>query len=349
MVSASYEYLRTMQRLCVFGLGMFMALASYAQHEKGIERVRAALLKDKPYRAIALSQRVISKNDTPAVVLALRADAYNRIGKYEVALGEAQRARKELPTDVELRAQLMGAFLGLGMPDSALAMALENAAPNEVYLLRKGMAQQQLNELSKALATFDEGVRAFPNSAALARERGAAYALSGDSAKARMDLDRAIELAPRDPVNYNHRGYFRYALFGDHAQAIRDMDRAIKLDPNYGYAFSNRGWSRYKLGETGKAVKDLKLAARKNPGNSYVYRSLGIIDLDAGNTDAACSHFSEAIKLGFTNHYGSEVQALMDKHCAGGKPEVLPTPVAPKPAAPPANAPGGAPEKSNAP
>jgi len=121
------------------------------------------------------------------------------------------------------------------------------------------------------------------------------------------------------------------------------------LDPNYGYAFSNRGWSRYKLGETGKAVKDLKLAARKNPGNSYVYRSLGMIKLDAGDTAAACTHFSEAIARGFTKYHGPEVQALMDKHCAGGNPVVVPSPVAPKPTAPPSNAPGGAPEKSNAP
>lgn len=338
-----------MQRMFTCAFGMVLTLTLFAQQDKGIERVRAALLKDKPYKAITLSQHVISKNDTPAVVLALRADAHNRIGKYDLALSEAQRARKELPMDVDVRAQLMGAFLGLGMADSALAVALENAAPNEMYLLRKGLAHQQVNEPSKALAVFDEGVRSFPNSAALVRNRGAAYALAGDSAKARMDLDRAIELGPRDPVNYNHRGYYRYALFGDHARAIKDMDRAIKLDPNYGYAFSNRGWSRYKLGETGKAVKDLKLAARKNPGNSYVYRSLGIIDLDSGNTAAACTHFTEAISRGFTRYHGPEVQALMDKHCAGGDPVVVPTPVAPKPAVPPSNAPGGAPEKSNAP
>lgn len=337
-----------MHRWSIVVLAMVMAMVVNAQHEKGIAKVRAALAKDKPYKAIGMSQRVISKNDTPSVVLVLRADAYNRMGRHEVALREAKRAMKELPNDVEARAQLMGAFLGLGMPDSALAVAMENAAPNEMHLLRKGMAYQQLKEQDKALAAFDEGVRAYPNSAPLERERGASYALLGDSAKARADLDKAIELAPRDPVNYNHRGYYRYALFGEHERAVADMDRAIKLDPNYGYAFSNRGWSRYKLGDTQKAVKDLKLAARKNPGNAYVYRSLGIIDLEAGHTQAACGHFRIAVARGFTRYHGNEVQDLIDKHCGGvAIPVVVPTKPAPTP--PKTNAPGDAPQKSNAP
>ena len=77
------------------------------------------------------------------------------------------------------------------------------------------------------------------------RERGACLAAAGDTARARADLDRAIALDPRDPVNWNSRGFHRWALHGDHERALADYAQAIKLNPNYTYAINNRGSVSY--------------------------------------------------------------------------------------------------------
>ncbi len=344
-----------MQRWSTILLVILLTAGSHAQYEKGIAKVRSALAKDKPYKAISHAQRVLLKNDTLAEVLVLRADAYNRIGKSELALRDARKAMKSMPNDVDVRAQMIASYLGLGRPDSAMVYILDGPGPkNELYLFRKATTYMRVKDHDRALSVLDEGVRDFPNSVRLVRDRGACHALLGDSAKARIDLDKAVQLAPRDPVNYNHRGFYRYAMFGEHAKAIDDMERAIKLDPNYGYAFSNRGWSRYVLGDTTKAIRDLRLAARKNASNSYAYRYLGQIELNAGNIAAACEHFHTAVARGYTRSQGQEVQDLIDANCGS----VTPVPgttepnvpgSAPQKEPPPSNAPGKAPTKSNAP
>lgn len=332
----------------------FLLLSSalvQAQFEKAEASVRAALAKDAPYKAITLAERALTKKDAPPVFHVLRADGLIRVGKYDQARYHVEQARAALGTTAAFRSQLIGIYLGQGKLDSALALVEEPSAvaSDPEHLFRCGSVLRNKNEVAKALAYFDTGVRAYPDNARMLRERGTCYALAGDSAKARADLDKCIALAPRDAVNYNSRGYYGHQIHGDFAGAKADFSRAIKQDPNYGYAFSNRGWCEYKLGSVEKARKDLGLAVRKNPGNAYPHRSLGIIALDAGDKVTACAHWRKAQELGFTAFHGHEVDELVATHCEQGLPtEVKPT--MPAPVAPPANAPGGAPPKrSNAP
>src|SRR5690606_35157986 len=130
-----------------------------------------------------------------------------------------------------------------------------------------------------------------PDAAKLHRVKGEVAAMAGDSLLARTALDRAVALAPDDPVNYNSRGYSGHAFRGDHAGAIAEYDKAIKLNPNYSYAFNNRGWSLYKTGQTAKALKDIQHARKKKPRNPFIYRNLGIISVEGGDTLQGCIYF----------------------------------------------------------
>ena len=333
--------------------GLLMVGVSHGQFEKIERQVRNALAVNKPYRALAKSAGALSRKNAPPIFHVLQADAHIRIGEYTNALKDLARARVLLGETAEIRAQLIGAYAGLGLVDSALRfieIPLDPSADEE-HRSRVGSVYQRMKEWNKAFAVFDAGVQAYPGSARMVRERGSCHAMLGDSASARADLDKAVALAPRDAVNYNSRGYYRYALFGDHARAIQDMDRAIKQDPNYGFAFSNRGWSRYKLGATEKAIKDLHLATRKNRDNPYPHRSLGIIALETGDTTAACTHFSKALQLNFTVLFGMQVEELFRANCGITLPPVpvSTTPVVPE-ALPPSNAPAAPPpRKGNAP
>jgi len=333
----------------------------HAQYEKEEARIRKTLAMGKAYKAIGYCERVLIKKDAPARFLVLRADAYCRVGEYEKAIRDAKKAQATLGDDVELRSQLIGAYLGLGRMDSALYYIGTgkpgNAGAAEEFAYRVGSTHERLKDWTTAMSVFDDAVQAHPSSARMVRERGSCHAMLGDSAKARVDLEKAVELSPRDAVSYNSLGYYRYALFGDHSKAVAQYDKAIKQDPNYGYAFSNRGWSLYKLGDEGKAVKNLDLAIRKNKGNAYAYRSLGIIDLEAGRKEEACANFRKALERQFTAHYGDEVEVLARTTCAKDiqTPTNLPPGVvpvqgnAPGSAKPKENAPGTAPPPRNAP
>jgi tetratricopeptide (TPR) repeat protein len=322
-----------------------------AQFEKLEASVRKALAVDKPYKALTLTDRALSRKGAPEVFHVLRAEAYNRIGSYREARQQLQRAPslKQIP---DYRTNLIGSFTGLGLLDSAEALVLP-AIPtdaSEEYLYRAGRVLFLRERWTSALGHFQAGVERSPSSPRMIRERGACHAMLGDTSKAAIDLDRAIQLAPRDAAGYNSRGYFRYMRLGQYAKAIADMDKAIKQDPNYGFAFSNRGWSYYQLGDSAKAQRDLLLAVRKNPTNAYAYRSLGIIDLAQGQQTTGCAHLRKALELGFTATYGNEVQDLVSRQCprAAEPVQVPDTPVVPTP--PPTNAPNApAKPRSNAP
>ncbi len=336
-------------------LACLPVLACPAQLEKKVAKVTKALQDRKPYQAIRVCNAVLSDEPDEGRFLVLRAQANNRISSFYKAMADADKAF--LSGDVTIRAGAARekgiAWYGLGNMDSAVVMLnmarsmMEDAdVPYHLGLVRKANG-----ETEQALALFEEAVKLEADHYGALRERGSMLALLGDSTGALRDLDRAIKIAPRDPVNHNSRGFYGHAHFGHHRRAIQDYNKAIKLNPNYGYAFNNRGWSRYSIGEVDKAVKDIRLAGRKNPENAYVQRNMGVIMLAKGNKEAACMHFKLALEMGFTQRYGDEVGTLYTEHCDG------PAPVAPvsKGQAPTGgepvkgNAPGGTERRGNAP
>lgn len=335
-------------------LFILCAAMGHAQFEKAEAGVRKALAKDKPYQVISLSERALTRSGAPPIFHILRADGFIRIGEYDKAYVEAEQARSALGATPEFRSQLIGIHLGKGNIDSALRYVREPDAivGDPEHLYRAGGVFLRKQDATRAMEYFDLGVRTYPSSARLLRERGACHALLGDSAKARVDFDKAIELAPRDAVNYNSRGFYRYLHFGDAVRAKADFTKAIKQDPNYGFAFSNRGWCEMKLGNMEKARSDLHLAIRKNPGNPYAHRNLGILELETGDQARGCAELRKALELGFTAMYGNEVEALVVGKCPASTPvEAKPLiPLHSVPQVPPSNAPGGPPpNKSNAP
>lgn len=338
-------------RTLISGVCLALGVQGSGQFAKLEASTRKALANDKPYKALTLTDRALTRKEAPDVFHLLRAEAYNRIGSYREALQQLRLAPalKDAP---DHRTNLIGSYTGLGKLDSAEALILPGVSgeASEEYLYRAGRVLFLRERWSAALQHFDAGVQRNPSSPRMLRERGACHAMLGDTVKARMDLDRAIQLAPRDPAAYNSRGYFLHMRSGAYAKAIADMDKAIKQDPNYGFAFSNRGWSYYLLGDTAKALRDLTLAVRKNPTNAYAHRSLGIIELARGQMTTGCAHLRKALELGFATLYGNEVEELLTRSCTD-VPQAVPAPEKPvAPTAPPSNAPD-APSKprSNAP
>ena len=346
-------YLRCMGWRLFSAVALCIVLPVHAQFEKAEAVVRGALAKGKPYKAIAKASAALEKKDAPPVFHILRADGLIRTGAYGKALNDAKTAQALLGDDLALRSQFVGAYLGLGMLDSAVMYfskeRISDRGMQGEFYFRMGSTMEVRGSWNEARVLFDEAVQAYPTQARMVRERGGCNAMLGDTAKARVDLDKAVELGPRDAVNYNSRGYYLHALNGHHAQAIVDYDRAIKQDPNYGFAFSNRGWSRYKLGEVDRARKDLSLALRKDPRNAYAYRSLGIIAVETGNPEQGCDRFRSALQYGFTANYGTEVEELMKVHCIGTTPPTVPIPEQKETTAPTDNAPGKETQRNNAP
>ena len=328
---------------------LLLAHPTHAQFARLEARSRAALAVDKPYKALTLTERALTRKGAPAHFHLIRAEAYNRIGEYNKALGELNKV-PELRQDPEYLTGLIGGLTGSARIDSALSL-IHPTIPTDAtaeYLYRAGRVLALHERWSEARAHFEAGMAREPASARMFRERGACLAMLGDRTAAQADFDEAVRLAPRDAANYNSRGYYLHMLQGDHRSAIVDMDRAIKQDPNYGFAFSNRGWCWFQVGDTAKALRDLRLAVRKSPSNSYAFRNLGYVELATGERVKGCATLLTALDLGFTARYGPEVEERVQRDCAGTS-VPLPAPVSTPVNAPVNNAPGAPKGRTNAP
>lgn len=328
-------------------LFVLLPLMALAQQGKAWDKVRAQYDRGRIYAGIRTCDRQLSGKDPQYAFLVPRAEGHNRIAAYDKALRDARQALQHVEGGLVQAAalQLGIAMQQLGQPDSArywLQRALGDAVDVEAHL-RLGMLDLAGRRPEEARSHFDKVLAQRPAHVAALRERGAAHALLGDSASARRDIEQALELAPREPANWNSRGYHVHATNGRHREAIADYNRAIKLDPNYSFAFNNRGWSMYQLGDRDGAQRSITMAGRKNRSNPYVYRNLGVMALDAGEKERACNHFQLALELRFTALYGEEVEDLVRTHCGGLRPAV---PAAPKQ---PAQQPADPDRRSNAP
>ncbi|MBP6390388.1 MAG: tetratricopeptide repeat protein [Flavobacteriales bacterium] len=313
-----------------------------AQGSKGAAQVRSALDRGKALVALRKCGTFLARGGDRAVFIPLRAEAYNKLGEYAAARSDAAEALALDPGNAATVMQSGIAFLGMNQADSAIVRFHSLPAGPERDL-RLAMAYGMAHRCTEALPLLTMLITKAPAPNTL-RERGACYAQLGDSANARMDLDQAIALAPRDPVNWNSRGFHRWAAFGDHKRAIADYDQAIKFNPNYSFALNNRGYSWLQLDELRKAERDIELAGRKNNSNPYVQRNLGMLASKKGATKEACAHFREAMAMGGTPLYGNELSELLKDCPTVPVPQDLPKdgPGLPRPQR---NAPGG----SNAP
>ncbi|HEX2618365.1 MAG TPA: tetratricopeptide repeat protein, partial [Flavobacteriales bacterium] len=241
----------------------------------------------------------------------------------QAAERDARAALKHDPASADGLLQLAISEQGQGRYDSAdvhLKQVLAKAPSGDVryrLALNHRMAKEYREAINELDAAWAAGARSAGDSARIVRVKGECLAEMRDSVGARAALDRAVAIAPKDPVNYNSRGYYGHAFFGDHVGAIKDYDRAIKINPNYSYAFNNRGWSWYKLGQKDKGLADINRAKNKKIFNPFVYRNLGVIALESGEGSTACMNFRRALDYGFTPLFGSEVEDLMAAHCKG--------------------------------
>lgn len=338
-----------MRSILLFGIMFVLGLSTASgQDQKAREKILEKYEKGRIYAGIRLADKMLSGKHTDPSFRILRAEGLNKIGEYDRAARDARAAMAQVSGEQakEAALQLGIAAMQTGRNDSArywLESAVGASDEGEA-LIRLGRLEMLDGDHAAAMDRFNTVLREQPQNVRALLERGAAFASMGDTAAARADLDKAVELAPRDPVALNSRGFHVHAARDRHEKAIEDYDQAIKYDPNYSFAFNNRGWSYYKLGDVKKARKNIRTAAKKRSGNPFIYRNLGVIELETGDTTRACRYFQQALDLKFEEAHGMEVTDLVRAHCGGST-----APVEKPFEVPPSNAPADKPVRSNAP
>ncbi|MEZ6185969.1 MAG: tetratricopeptide repeat protein [Planctomycetota bacterium] len=127
-------------------------------------------------------------------------------------------------------------------------------------------------------------------------ESAVAMSKSGGAIEALAQLDRALELDPRNALAWSNRGVAHGSL-GRHTEAIEDYTRAIELDPGLVFAWINRGVAHGSLGRHTEAVEDFTRAIELDPRNALAWSNRGLAQGDLGHLAEALPDLERALQL----------------------------------------------------
>jgi tetratricopeptide (TPR) repeat protein len=189
-----------------------------------------------------------------------------------------------------------------GKGDSERAVADFNEAikadPNNTFaLMTRGSVRYEQGDNGGAIADYDEAIRVDPKNALAFTNRCNAYRTKGDDDRAIADCDEAIRLDPRLAAAFDNRA-IAHLVKGDADRAIADLDEAIRLDPTFALAFLNRGIARSAKRDYDRAIADYDEAIRLAPNLAQAFNNRGSIYRARGDAERAIADFDAAIRLG---------------------------------------------------
>ena len=174
-------------------------------------------------------------------------------------------------------------------------------------------------DLDRAIADYNEAIKADPEFAFPYNARGNAYRAKGEYDLAIADYNEAIRLLPRFEAAYLSRGAAWQAT-GDYDRAIADATKVIEIEPGFVNAYTNRGDVYKAKGEYDRAIADYNEAillyrtpgsgrfmilmsvsptrlVEGKPSMDYAYSNRGRLFLYGGSLDKALADFKQANEL----------------------------------------------------
>jgi len=170
-------------------------------------------------------------------------------------------------------------------------------------LLEHGYVQESIAELSVAATTVG------PNLVEANNLLGLAYDRMGWHIQAVAAYERALSVAPKDPVVLANLGYSLY-LADDYRTALKRLKQAAKLAPGTPVIYNNLGIVEARRGRYGDAFK--YFARASNQYDAHL-KLAGILETEKRDRDAI-KHYEAALRLQLgTNAVLERLVALYDR------------------------------------
>lgn len=138
-----------------------------------------------------------------------------------------------------------------------------------------------------------------------------------DWPKAEKDLERAVEIAPKEPVALNYLGYSWAERGVNLERAFALIEQAVAIEPNSGAYIDSLGWAHYQRGEYEIAVGHLEHAASLEPADPTVTDHLGDVYWRLGRKVEAKYEWRRVLDL----EPGDTLREQVEKKLKEGLPE----------------------------
>jgi tetratricopeptide (TPR) repeat protein len=168
----------------------------------------------------------------------------------------------------------------------------------------------KLLDFEPALSIMTELVELKPGDANFMLSLSLIYDKMGNHQKAALILDELLLQQPDNAHFLNNKG-FNLQLQEHYAESVPFFERAEEADLLKAYALDNLGFSKFKLGNVEKGLELINKSLELDKGNPYAYKNRGIVLMEQGQKTEAKQNFILALKFGYTENYGDEVEKLL--------------------------------------
>jgi tetratricopeptide (TPR) repeat protein len=175
--------------------------------------------------------------------------------------------------------------------------------------------------LEEQLAHVDRAVRLVPTGATYIEKRAGLLFGLGRLAEARVDYDRAVELADRPYLRFERADLL--CALGEDGAAHADLDRAIAAQPENVQFYPRRALARLALGRVAEARADVDHAVASSPGGggeSERYARAALLLLEdkpaeaLADLDFVIANFSDSTQRALPRTVRLLAHAALDRH-----------------------------------
>ena len=237
---------------------------------------------DFPVALAQIARFVAPANSEALIVLGLLLDQDGRTD-------EALKVYADVATDDVLADQArdarVRALLAAKRTDAALDVARQSVSTRDADAAdyqRLGDVLDALGKHSEAGDAYLRAVALQPPGSATGSDGWTAYLLAASALEpagrwpeARTALDRALQIAPDQPLLLNFLGYAKLTHGEDIEAAEAMIRKASSLRPSDASITDSLGWALYKRGKLPEAIDTLEKAAAGDPAQSEIGEHLG--------------------------------------------------------------------------
>lgn len=101
----------------------------------------------------------------------------------------------------------------------------------------------------------------------------------------------------------------------NHDLSMKDYNTLLEIDSTNAAAWSNRGMLHMAMGNLDLALSDYSKSIEFAPDEAGMYYNRFFVYFYEDNFELACMDLQSAIRLGFTENFGTEAQELYDYYC----------------------------------
>ncbi len=260
-------------------------------------------LSHRVYVANSAGKIYFTYNGGPVFLLDGGPVARSTIATTDPETGARGASDIDTPTDAAGFARRAAAFVARSdyvhaIDDYTRAIELDPSNPKTFY--DRGEARIRNRQTVLAMSDFDQALTLKPDNAPALIMRANLYGLSGDAARAHIDLKTAAGLTLGDAL-LSFQVAQAYTRFKFYDEAIQAYDQAFAAKPASDLTpalYNGRCWARAMAKtDLDKALTDCSAALKLDPHNPALMDSRGVVHLERGELDAAIADYDAALRV----------------------------------------------------